>query len=216
MKKILITAALMLGSTGVAQAAPTITSPTTLNLMTFGTGNGGGLQADATVAAALRGFVFSPGTAGVFSGTNPGNTTGYSSPLTGNANYLAVQPNGSISFTFATAQTSYAALIGTIDTYNLLTFTGVNGSQQVSGADILAALAGTTNGSSTRNVQITGLNAFTTVTATDSLASAFEFVPTVVPSVPEPAAWGMMILGFGLVGGVLRRRSSANVTVRFA
>ncbi|WP_375427594.1 PEPxxWA-CTERM sorting domain-containing protein [uncultured Sphingomonas sp.] len=26
------------------------------------------------------------------------------------------------------------------------------------------------------------------------------------PTVPEPATWGMMILGFGLVGGVLRRR----------
>jgi hypothetical protein len=31
------------------------------------------------------------------------------------------------------------------------------------------------------------------------------------PSVPEPATWGMVILGFGAVGGALRRRRSAGV-----
>jgi hypothetical protein len=29
--------------------------------------------------------------------------------------------------------------------------------------------------------------------------------------VPEPATWGMVILGFGAVGGALRRRRSAGV-----
>ena len=29
----------------------------------------------------------------------------------------------------------------------------------------------------------------------------------VTPTVPEPATWGMMLLGFGIVGGALRRRS---------
>ena len=31
---------------------------------------------------------------------------------------------------------------------------------------------------------------------------------TPVPAVPEPATWAMMLIGFGLVGGLLRRRSS--------
>jgi hypothetical protein len=30
--------------------------------------------------------------------------------------------------------------------------------------------------------------------------------PTPVPGVPEPATWAMMIIGFGLLGGLLRRR----------
>ena len=34
------------------------------------------------------------------------------------------------------------------------------------------------------------------------------------PAVPEPATWGMMIAGFGLVGGALRRRPK--VAVRYA
>jgi hypothetical protein len=34
--------------------------------------------------------------------------------------------------------------------------------------------------------------------------------------IPEPASWGMMIVGFGLAGGAMRRRKSANVKVSFA
>lgn len=33
-----------------------------------------------------------------------------------------------------------------------------------------------------------------------------DFSPTIQPSVPEPAAWAMMILGFGVVGAAARRR----------
>ncbi len=39
------------------------------------------------------------------------------------------------------------------------------------------------------------------------------FSATITPSVPEPATWAMMIAGFGMVGGAMRRRS---VSVRFA
>jgi len=34
---------------------------------------------------------------------------------------------------------------------------------------------------------------------------------TPVAPVPEPASWGMMLLGFGLMGAVLRRRTSAGL-----
>lgn len=34
--------------------------------------------------------------------------------------------------------------------------------------------------------------------------------------IPEPASWGMMIVGFGVAGGAMRRRKSANVKVSFA
>lgn len=34
--------------------------------------------------------------------------------------------------------------------------------------------------------------------------------------VPEPATWTLMILGFGAVGGAMRRRQSVAATIRFA
>ena len=42
---------------------------------------------------------------------------------------------------------------------------------------------------------------------------AFAYLdPTVtVGGVPEPASWAMMIAGFGLVGGAMRRRLSASI-----
>ena len=37
-----------------------------------------------------------------------------------------------------------------------------------------------------------------------------------VAPVPEPGTWAMMILGFGLVGGMMRRRTGAIRTSRLA
>ena len=45
---------------------------------------------------------------------------------------------------------------------------------------------------------------------------SFSFTGTVAGAVPEPATWALMILGFGAVGGALRRRQATKATVRFA
>ncbi|MFT3978023.1 MAG: PEPxxWA-CTERM sorting domain-containing protein [Sphingomonas bacterium] len=37
-----------------------------------------------------------------------------------------------------------------------------------------------------------------------------------VPAVPEPATWGMMILGLGAIGATMRRRRKENVSVAYA
>lgn len=47
------------------------------------------------------------------------------------------------------------------------------------------------------------------VSILDSPVSTVMLAPTVAGAVPEPATWGMMILGFGLAGAALRRRRIA-------
>lgn len=37
-------------------------------------------------------------------------------------------------------------------------------------------------------------------------------VPGVAPAIPEPATWTMMLAGFGIVGGVMRRRQRTTVS----
>ena len=46
--------------------------------------------------------------------------------------------------------------------------------------------------------------------------TAVDFIPVVAAGVPEPATWGMMILGFGLVGTALRLRRKVSTTIKFA
>lgn len=44
----------------------------------------------------------------------------------------------------------------------------------------------------------------------------FTLTPTATPGVPEPSSWALMIAGFGLLGGAMRRRSATTVRVRYA
>ena len=53
-----------------------------------------------------------------------------------------------------------------------------------------------------------------TIFAADDLS--FTVGPAAVAAVPEPAAWAMMIGGFGIVGGSLRRKRKVATTVSFA
>lgn len=47
--------------------------------------------------------------------------------------------------------------------------------------------------------------------ATSATGLGTVFVPAAVGAVPEPATWGMMILGFGMVGAGMRRRKVAAI-----
>jgi hypothetical protein len=61
-------------------------------------------------------------------------------------------------------------------------------------------------GWSAKNATNTGIEQIFTLTGPVSL----------VPAVPEPATWGMMILGMGLVGGTMRRKQKVATRVTFA
>jgi len=50
----------------------------------------------------------------------------------------------------------------------------------------------------------------------DNLGFTYNTAQIYAAAVPEPASWAMMVAGFGIVGGAMRRRKRAKVSVSFA
>ena len=64
---------------------------------------------------------------------------------------------------------------------------------------------------------LTGDFIFSTFGANNGIFVISGFVAPPQPgAVPEPATWAMMLLGFGALGGMLRRRARQSLRVRFA
>lgn len=51
---------------------------------------------------------------------------------------------------------------------------------------------------------------------TRSGTTTYNFETAGIGAVPEPSTWAMMLLGFGLVGGAMRRRGKQTVRMRYA
>ena len=50
----------------------------------------------------------------------------------------------------------------------------------------------------------------------DNLGDNSGGVSLSISAIPEPAAWGLMILGFGAIGGAMRRRAKLRTTAAYA
>jgi hypothetical protein len=221
MKKLLTASALAIGfMAGAAQAAPVITF----------TGGGSGPAAGTSV---FQGFDVAAGTTigtntKVYSASMPlPSAPSASRPTGATGNYAATGANGSYTISFA-ASKIFSFVIGSLDSYNEVVLRYTDGSlagdylgAQIIGATTQSGAAGFTFGSTTSATN----NGLVTFTETGPLSlgsvqflsgstDSFEYDTLSASGVPEPAAWGMMILGFGMVGGAMRRRSS--VKVRFA
>ena len=174
----------------------TINSPGFDNItsITF-SGTGTGVYAGST-----SGVADSPFTLGTFSATS-------CSPNC--AEYFAVQPGGTVTVTFSSAQTTLDMLWGTVDTamgYNLVT----GGGNTITGAEIDAALGNPASGTVNAAVEITGLTPFTTLTFQDTTGNspAFEF-DLGAAATPLPATLPLFAGGLGFVGYLTKRRKQS-------
>jgi hypothetical protein len=134
----------------------------------------------------------------------PTGASGQAAPIDGNmpSNFYAVLGGGFTTYTFAQPVSSFSFDAGSLDAYNFLTINYLGGTSQTfdgSGvvgqtfraiftADGAERIAGVTFSSDQNSFEI------------DNIA--------IGGAVPEPATWAMMIGGFGMVGGAMRRRTS--------
>lgn len=157
----------------------------------------------------------------------PGTTEGqYAAPFGGSGKFYSVGPSTSAIGTInlgATGPISYISFIwGSVDAYNtiqvldafdnvLATFTGAhaainpNGNQSDPKTNPLAKIVL----SGEHRETAAKLRLF-------SNTNAFEIDNLAINAVPEPSTWAMMILGFGLIGGALRRRTRTTARIAFA
>jgi hypothetical protein len=199
-----------------AMMAATVAVPASATTMISFNGGSGTLPADATVIQDFESFA--PGTPGGAIGPNAyvyNDSVGSQSarPAFGSTgNFATVLTGGSYSIDFAPTR-AFSFVLGSLDTYNTLTLKYENGSSQAyAGGQIINDLtfpsgnqiSGETNGVVTYSVasgpRIVGA-------VFQSSQNSFEFDNLAVGAVPEPAAWAMMIGGFGLIGAVTRRRN---------
>lgn len=201
MKMKFLAAVGMMSAAFSAHAAPTLSYAAGVS----------GLQAGDTLIAdfdTTNGGVVTTGNAFVTSGSVPGQ---YAAPgLNNMTNYLAIQSGGSASFAITGLFNKLSFDVGSVDLFNKVTVITLIGSTGTTYSFQGQQLANAANGnqtSSATNGRLSILGGagetFTGLTLT-STGNSFE-VDNIAGSVPEPASWAMMVGGFGMLGGMMRR-----------
>lgn len=132
----------------------------------------------------------------------PGDTT----------NYFTIMGGGKATLTSAQGMGSFSFYLGSPDTYNFVKFTDFSGSSfTLQGAQIWSANTGDNGDQSWgRRVSYNFDGAVIKTIEFSSTGNSFEFDSLASAPVPEPAAWALMITGFGAAGAMVRRRRTAS------
>jgi len=149
------------------------------------------------------------GPAGIYDGSD-GLISGIAAPPPGTtSNYLSVLGGGKAVLTTPFIQ-ALSIYMGSPDSYNQIKFNYAGGGSDTLSGTQLAA--GAFNGDQSVGRRMTYTFGGQQVTSVEftSTGNSFEF-DNVATSVPEPATWAMMIIGFAGVGSMLRanRRKDA-------
>ena len=130
-------------------------------------------------------------------------------PVGSTGNFAGVLGGGTATFTLPTAASAFGFLLGSLDTYNTLTINFLGGgSVTYTGSQITEGQG--SDGYLT--LDYTALNRRVASATFGSTQNSFEFDDLSFGGVvPEPTTWALLILGFGVIGGAMRRRTNASV-----
>lgn len=136
---------------------------------------------------------------------------------TGNFGAVLGTPSaGSFLFTLAEARSAFSFVLGSLDTFNSVRIGFTDGTFQTLNGGAIKNDASFDSGNQT--VADTNGRVFYRASAGARISSvefgstgnSFEFDNFAVGgAVPEPAIWGMMLVGFGGIGAAVRRRRTA-------
>lgn len=176
-----------------------------------------------TIDDLASGFTFTQDSGAYTRQVAAGLDSGLSSPPPSDPTdyYETVLGGGSATLTSTAGLSQFSFYMGSPDTYNGMqfTFTGAGGTTTLTGDQIWCQAPGTPScvypGGGDQTLGFTVIYNFSpgsvnTVEFTSS-GNSFEFDSLGGIAVPEPATWSMMIMGFGMAGGLMRaqRRKQA-------
>ena len=220
MKKFVMTAAVALCAVATATAANAAVTYTTT-------------PGASSYAGPKPTYTFSQGSRPVIDGGsfNAGTTSTHATPFGGSGDYYSVGPNdrssvgggiGTISLASFGAISSLSFIWGSVDSGNTLSFLDAAGNAfyTIAGSTLLGANAsgnqtsGITNPVVTFNFTgvsqaISGMRLTALPGFSNPSGYSFEIDNLAISPIPEPATWGMMLLGLGLAGVSLRRRKTS-------
>lgn len=203
-----------------ASAAVTIFTPNSSAVPAYINTNGAFSQgfATATPVASDSFQAFTGATGPLATETKTGNVRIYSAtngdslrPANATGNFLAIRQNGSYNIAFTAGVSAISFVLGSLDVGNVVKLTVGRGVDAVTttltGGQIIDRATNAGIGSGGRVTYDFGSGPQLTNIQFLSGNNSFE-IDSILAAAPEPATWLMMILGFGLIGGVLRRRRS--------
>jgi len=203
MKKIIFAALCVAGSATSANAAVTVSQ----------------VAGSATYTGPTPTYTFSVGSMPAFTGGSIETTDVPldSQPLGSTGNFYSVSSDnspGTLSLAGFGAISSLSFIWGSVDAFNTLSFLNSAGNviYSITGAELLGS---STAANGSQDAAVTNPVVTFNFTGADRNVSAMQLTTTgysfevdnlAIAPVPEPATWGMMLLGVGMAGAGLRRR----------